>query len=129
MRSPLWMSIEPTGSVVRIMLTAPGGGTTLKALLPCPPASGRAVPALLEALSLWYALPLCAVLDADASDVRQHPERWALLVGDVRSFEVSIVWATRPEAQKLARQRRFLDPMGGFASGSKLVTFTATGQR
>jgi hypothetical protein len=51
MRSPLWMSIEPVGSEVRVMLTAPREGTTLKAILPCPPASERAVPALLEALS------------------------------------------------------------------------------
>jgi hypothetical protein len=123
------MSIEPVGSEVRIMLSAPQDGTTLKALLPCPPASERAVPALLEALSTWYARPLHAVLDADASDVRQHPERWALLVGDLRSFEVSVVWATRPEARELARRRRFLDPMGGFGSGGKLIRFTATGQR
>jgi hypothetical protein len=111
------------------MLTAPRDGTTLKAILPCPPASERAVPALLEALSTWYALPLHAVLDADASDVRQHPERWALLVGDLRSFEVSVIWATRPEARELARRRRFLDPLGDFGSGRRLVTFTATGQR
>lgn len=129
MRSPLWMSIEPVGSEVRIMLTAPRSGTTLKAVLPCPPASERAVPALLEALSTWYALPLHAVLDADASDVRQFPERWALLVGDLRSFEVSVIWATRPEARALARRRRFLDPVGGFVSGRKLVSFTAIGQR
>jgi hypothetical protein len=129
MRSPLWMSIEPVGSEVRVMLTAPREGTALKALLPCPPASERAVPALLEALSTWYALPLHAVLDADASDVRQHPERWALLVGDLRSFEVSVVWATRSEARQLARRRRFLDPMGSFGSGRRLITFNATGQR
>ena len=72
----------------------------------------------MEALSTWYALPLHAVLDADASDVRQHPERWALLVGDLRSFEVSVVWATRSEARQLARRRRFLDPMGSFASST-----------
>src|SRR5580658_2819960 len=112
MRSPLWMSIEPVGSEVRVMLTAPREGTTLKAILPCPPASERAVPALLEALSTWYALPLHAVL-----------------VADLRSFEVSVVWATRSEARQLARRRRFLDPMGSFGSGRKLVTFNATGQR
>lgn len=129
MRSPLWMSIEPVGPEVRILLTAPQEGTVLKARLPCPPASPRAVPGLLEALSCWYGLPLHAVLDADASDVRHQPERWAKLVGDIESFEVSIIWATRPEARELARRRRWLDAMGDFGSGRKLVTFAATGQR
>ena len=52
MRPPLWMSIEPIGPEVRILLTEPSEGTALKARLPCPPASERAVPALLEALQL-----------------------------------------------------------------------------
>jgi len=129
MRSPLWMSIEPLGPEVRVLLTEPGAGPALKARLPCPPASDRAVPALLEALSCWYGLPLHAVLDADASDVRHHPDRWALLVGDVRGFEVSVIWATRPQARELARRRRLLDSMGDFESARKLLTFTATGQR
>lgn len=129
MRSPLWMSIEPVGPEVRVMLAAPGEGTALKARLPCPPASERAVPMLLEALSCWYALPLHAVLDADASDVRHHPERWALLVGDVRSFEVSVIWATRPQARELVRRRRLLGAMGDFDSARTLLTFAATGQR
>jgi hypothetical protein len=123
------MSIEPVGPEVRLMLTAPGEGTALKARLPCPPASARAVPSLLEALSCWYALPLHAVLDADALDVRRDPERWALLVGDLRSFEVSVLWAKRFPKTELARRRRFLDPMGSFDDARKLVTFAATGQR
>ncbi len=129
MRPPLWMSLEPMGPEVRIMLTEPREGTSLKARLPCPPASERALPALLEALSCWYGLPLHAVLDADASDVRHHPERWAQLVGDIRSFEVSVIWATRIEARELVRRRRALDSMGDFASARRLLTFAATGQR
>jgi len=123
------MSIEPVGPEVRILLTEPREGTALKARLPCPPASERAVPALLEALSCWYGLPLHAVLDADASDVRHQPERWALLVGDIQSFEVSVIWATRPAARELARRRRLLGSMGDFGSARKLLTFAATGQR
>ena len=129
MRPPLWMSIEPVGPEVRILLTEPREGTALKARLPCPPASERALPALLEALSSWYGLPLHAVLDADASDVRHHPDRWALLVGDIQSFEVSVIWATRPEARELARRRRLLDAMGDFSSARKLLSLVATGQR
>ena len=128
MSSPLWMSIDPVGSEVRVLLSAPSQGTALKARLPCPPASDRAVPSLLEALSCWYGLPLHAVLDADASDVRLQPERWARLVGDIRSFEVSVIWATRPERREFGRRRRYFDSMGGFGCARKLLTFTATGQ-
>ena len=89
------------------MLTAPRDGTTLKAVLPCPPASERAVPALLEALSTWYALPLHAVLDADAEDVRLHPERWALLAGDLPILEMSVEWARRPHGSRRKEHARF----------------------
>jgi hypothetical protein len=76
---PLWLSIEPARSEVRLLsevrrvrllLSEPSAGTSLKARLPPQPADGRALMLLLEALSLWYGLPLHAVLDADAEDVR-----------------------------------------------------------
>ena len=54
----------------------------LKARLPNPPTHPLPVIALLESLSLWYGRPLRAVIDADAEDVRRHPERWAMLLGD-----------------------------------------------
>jgi hypothetical protein len=82
MSIPLWMSIEPVRSEVRLMLTAPAQGTVLKARLPNPPQHPRAVIALLEAISFWYRQPLHAVVDADAEDVRRNPEQWALLLGD-----------------------------------------------
>jgi hypothetical protein len=66
MSIPLWMSIEPLGSEVRLMLTSPAQGTVLKARLPNPPQHPRAVIALLEAISFWHRQPLHAVVDADA---------------------------------------------------------------
>ena len=67
MSLPLWMAIEPVGSEVRLMLTAPSERTVLKARLPNPPTHPRAVIALLESLSLWYGRPLRAVIDADGN--------------------------------------------------------------
>ena len=90
--SPLWMTIEPRLSEVRLVLTGPSQGPSLKALLPLP-SEARAVPMLLEALCLWHRRPLHAVLDADAEDVQSHAERWALLAGDLPLLELSVEWA------------------------------------
>jgi hypothetical protein len=32
------------------------------------------------------------VLDADAEDVRRHPERWSLLLGDAPERAVRVEW-------------------------------------
>jgi hypothetical protein len=127
MSSPLWMSIEPERSGVRIMLSEPAGGTSLKARLPWPPQHHRALPMLLEALSAWYRLPLHAVLDADASAVRDDPEAWALYAGDLPGLEVTVEWVGRPPSKR--RRDPFLASMGDFSSGRRLLTFAATGQR
>jgi hypothetical protein len=108
------------------MLSEPSAGTALKARLPPEPADGRALIMLLEAVSLWYGLPLHAVLDADAEDVRRHPERWALLLGDAPERAVRVEWVAVPRPRK---HDRFLESMGDFAAGRKLVSFAATGQR
>ena len=125
MSLPLWMSIEPVGSEVRLMLTCPLDGTVMKARLRNAPAHPRAVIALLEAIALWYGHPLRAVIDADAEDVRRHPERWAMLLGDAPELAVAVEWA----AVAARRKDPFLAPMGDFASARRLVSFAATGQR
>jgi DNA replication protein DnaC len=51
MPSPLWLSIEPRTSEVRLLLSEPNLGTVLKAKLR-PPEHTRALPLLLEAMSL-----------------------------------------------------------------------------
>jgi len=128
MSNPLWMSIEPGTTQVRLMLSEPSQGTVLKAQLR-PPEHTRALPLLLEALSAWYHLPLHAVLDADAADVRHHPERWALLVGDLSSFDVTVEWATHPKRTERRARNRFLDELGHFDSARRLINFSATGQQ
>ena len=125
MPTPLWMSIEPRGSEIRLLLSEPAVGTRLKARLPSPPRHPRAVPMFLEALSAWHRSPLHAVLDADASVVRRDPEQWALLVGDLPGLDVRVEWVGRPKAKR----DRFLESMGDFSGARRLVTFGATGQR
>ena len=128
MSNPLWMSIEPGIEQVRLLLSEPSQGTVLKAKLR-PPEHSRALPLLLEALSAWHHLPLHAVLDADAQGVRRHPDRWALLVGDLPALDVTVEWSSRPSKQQRRAQTRFLDELGAFDSGRRLITFSATGQR
>lgn len=123
---PLWLSIEPRISEIRILLSEPSAGTSLKARLPPEPADGRALMMLLEALSLWYGLPLHAVLDADAEDVRRRPEHWSLLLGDAPERAVRVEWVAVPPCRK---HDRFLEGMGAFASGRQLISFAGTGQR
>jgi len=123
---PLWITIEPSPSEVRLLLTEPGVGPALKARLPLP-AHARAAPLLLESLSAWYDRPLHAVLDADAEDVRRHPERWALLAGDLPVLEVSVEWARRLNARERKQRGRFLDEMGNARSARRLLGLCATG--
>lgn len=123
---PLWMAIEPRAAEVRLLLTESSQGPALKACLPLPPAESRSLPLLLEALSAWYQKPLHAVLDADASDVRHHPERWALLAGDLPAHRIGIEWVKRPKPR--GERRRFLDSMGDFRSARSLIGFAVTGQ-
>jgi hypothetical protein len=123
---PLWMVIEPCASEVRLFLSEPSSGAALKACLPLPRAQSRCLVMLLEALSAWYQMPLHAVLDADASDVLEHPERWALLAGDLPAHRVAIEWVKLPRRGE--HRRRFLDSMGDFASARSLLGFAATGQ-
>lgn len=127
MLSPLWMSIEPRGSEVRLLLSEPSVGTKLKARLPSPPAHPRSLSMLLEALSAWYRLPLHAVLDADALAVRRDPEQWAVWLGDLPGLDISVQWVGRSVGA--GHRDRFLESMGDFSSARRLLSFGATGQR
>jgi len=68
------------------------------------------------------------VLDADARDVREHPDRWISLLGDLDDRHVRVQWVGLPDGR--CRQRdRFLGTVGDFRRAKRLVTFAATGQR
>jgi hypothetical protein len=110
----------------RALLTAPSRGTVLKARLPATPSHSRAVISLLESICLWSGAPLRAVVDADASDVRRHPERWAMLLGDAPSVAVDVEWVGVPPVQ---RRDKFLGPMGEFSRARRLIRFATTGHR
>lgn len=123
---PLYLTIEPRPDTARLVLTGPSTGPSLKASLPLP-AEARAVPMLLEALCLWHRTPLRAVLDADAADVRLHPERWALLAGDLPPLELSVEWARRRTAPRRDARVRFLEEMGGHRTARRLLGSAVTG--
>jgi len=125
--STLWLSIEPELGETRLMLTQAQAGTALRARLPTRPSHPRALLLLLEAIAAWYGQPLCAVLDADASDVQRHPERWAHLLGDLDGESVHVEWVGH--AAEPPRRDRFLGAVGDFRSARRLITFAATGQK
>ena len=124
--SLLWMTIEPRETETRLQLSVGGGGLCLRARLPVYPHHPRALAQLLEALVAWYGRPLTAVLDADAQDVAQHPERWARLLGDLDGERIRVEWVSVP---RLAfRRDRFLGRLGGSRRHRELVGFAATGR-
>lgn len=126
-RPPLWLSLEPTPEQVRVLLTEPFQGPLLKAVLP-PPTDSEATLALLQALSRWHGRPLHVALDADAEDVRLHPERWALLAGDVAPLDLVVQWVHRPSPSHLKHRGRFLEQLGRFQTGRSLIGWASTGQ-
>ncbi len=125
MSQPLWLSIEPCRTEVRLSLSEPGRGTVLRARLPLCPSQPRALATLLESLVAWYGRSLVAVLDADAQDVRQHGERWARLLGDLDEAHIRVRWSQRPSP----RRDRFIGKLSDFRSASRMVGLAAGGGR
>jgi hypothetical protein len=113
------------------MLSRSNSGVLLKALLPPMPAQPKALAQFLEALVAWFNLPLTAVLDADAQDVRLHPEIWADWLGDLSSSQISVAWGAPPTVglnnPADRQQRRFLAKMGEFARAKRLISFASGG--
>jgi len=123
---PIYMSIEPRLSETRLMLCAPCSPSGFRARLPSAPAHPRALVMLLESVSLWLGAPLHAVVDADGSDVRQHPERWSVLLGDAPELAVRVQWVSVPAAPP---RDGFLGKLGDFRSAARLTSFATTGRR
>jgi hypothetical protein len=124
--SSLWLSIEPSPQHTRLLLSRASSGIALKALLPPTPAQPKALASLLTALVAWYNVPLFAVLDADAEDVRRHPERWADWLGDLDSPHIQVTWGAPPPAGADVTDR-FLARMGNFSRAKRLISFAAGG--
>ena len=121
---PLWCALEPNRAETRLLLSEPGVGVRLKARLPLWPKQPGAVLDLLDALSRWHGRPLHAVIDADAEDVRLHPERWARALGDAPPG-VEVDWLAVPPRQR----DRFLASLGDFRSARRALSHAATGVR
>jgi hypothetical protein len=68
----------------------------------------------------------CTLCSMRTPDVRRHPERWSLLLGDAPERAVRVEWVAVPRCRK---HDGFLESIGDFASGRQLVSFAATGQR
>jgi hypothetical protein len=126
MLQPLWLSIEPRQEETRLSLHEPGRGSVLRARMPLCPSQPRALATLLESLVAWYGRALVAVLDADAQDVRQHPERWARLLGELDEAHIAVQWTHRPSPQQ---RDRFLGRLGDFRASARLVGLAAGGGR
>jgi hypothetical protein len=123
---PIYMAIEPRQAETRLMLAASSSPSALRARLPSAPAHPRALIALLESISLWLGAPLHAVVDADGADVRHHPDRWSLLLGDAPELAVRVEWVSVPGP---AKRDRFVGKLGDFASAARLLSFASRGRR
>jgi hypothetical protein len=95
--------------------------------MPPLPKQTDALGLLLRGLSAWYGRPLCAALDADAEDVRKHPERWHRLLGGLDDAVFQVQWVSATGSGP--RRDRFFAPTGDFRDVRRVVTVAATGQR
>jgi hypothetical protein len=125
--SSLWLSLEPEGSSLRLALSLSASGSVLRARLPLQPAQPRALPLLLEALVEWFGLPLCAVLDADAEDVRRRPEFWSRFLGEFDDPRFRVEHVTLPSRADC--RDRFMGELGSARRAKRLVGFAAGGTR
>jgi hypothetical protein len=125
--SSLWLSLEPHSQEILLSLSTATAGTLLRGRLPLAPAQPRALSLFLEALVEWFGQPLCAVLDADAEDVRRRPEFWARFLGELDDRRVYVEWVTLPAPAN--RRDRFLGELGRARRARSLVTFAAAGLR
>ncbi|MCP4673964.1 MAG: hypothetical protein GY854_00275 [Deltaproteobacteria bacterium] len=123
---PLWMSIAPDVMETQIMLTMGGVGTLLRARFPLIPKQPEGLGLFLRGIAAWFGQPFCAVLDADAQDVWEHPERWAQLLGDLDDASIRVEW--RGHSEVFGRDR-LAGTVGDFRKTRRLLTYAATGQK
>ncbi|MBF5042495.1 hypothetical protein FGE12_08785 [Aggregicoccus sp. 17bor-14] len=133
-RPRLWLAMEPHERELRLSLAQSFGGPLLRARLPLWPHASTALPQLLESLSDWVGGPLCAVLDADAPDVRRRPEAWQRLLGSCVGPRVDVEWVAVPPGRSGAQRGRrheadrFLSAVGPQGRARPLLAFAALGR-
>lgn len=120
--SSLWLSLEPHQKELRLSLSTAASGVILRARLPLALEQPRALPLLLEAIVAWFGMPLCAVLDADAEDVRRRPEFWSRFLAETDSPQISVEWVSVPLPN---RRDPFVAEFGGSSRATKLISAAA----
>lgn len=124
--SQLWMSLEPVGKQLHVSMSKGLFGNVLRARLPLTPEQPRAMRLMLEGLVDWFGQPLCAVLDADAEDVRRRPEAWGHLL-ELDDTRVRVEWVTLPV--RYHQRDQFLGQVGRERRARSLISFAAAGRR
>lgn len=117
--------LEPHQKELRLSLSTPGLGVLLRARFPLALAQPRALPLLLEAIVAWFGMPLRAALDADAEDVRRHPEFWSRFLSETDSPQISVEWVSVPLPN---RRDPFVADFGSSRRARKLIA-AAEGKR
>jgi hypothetical protein len=120
--SSLWLSLEPHQKQLRLTLSTAASGVVLRARFPLELAQPGAMALLLEAIAAWFGMPLCAVLDADAQDVRRRPEFWSRFLAETDSPRISVEWVSVPLPN---RRDPFAADFGGSSRAAKLVSAAA----
>ena len=126
--SNLWLTIEPCLVETKLMLTQAPVGTVLQASFPLVPKQPEALGLFLRGVAAWHGEPLCAVLDAEAEDVWQHPERWAQLLGNLDDSCIRVEWIGYSQAIKAKDKPQFKSQSASFEKARRLCNYAATGQ-
>ena len=119
---PLWMTIEPQGEYLKMMLSG-RTGPQLKARLPGEPQRPGALARFLESMSDWYGRPLCAVVDAQKLD-ELHAQTWTQHLGDLDSARIQVEWVS---VRRPRRRDPYFQDMGDFRRAQRLVHLAAQG--
>ena len=118
----IWIGIDPRRDRTRILAMAGPQETLLKAHLSPLPSSRAALPALLEAMALWYGIPVHAALVVDGPDgsSRERFAQEAFGATGSALYSLDYVSALRPP-----RRRDPLGRMGSFNDLRQLLLFEA----
>ena len=122
MEDQICVAIHPRGSETRVLATAGGGSTLLKARLAARPRHQRALPSLLEALALWQSRPVHAVLVADKEDATFVTSLCPDLAAEYTRtplYRLEVVEGRRRPPQRRER----LDGVGDFRDLRQLLLF------
>lgn len=112
------LTVEPGRSQTRLQLLLPHVGPVLRARLPSQPTHDDALITFASSITQWLGHPVRVVIDADATELQDHPERWAALLSGADPAQVSLHWLSRP---KVRPRDRFLSALGDFRSASRLA--------